>query len=285
MAVAVRPKEGCKYKDLREWLALVEEFGQLKKVSGAHWDLEVGSVLELICEKYKHPPAILFENIPGYPKEHRILAAELESVDRLALTTGLPPGLGSLEFVQNWRQKVRQIQPIEPHVVANGPILENVKTGEEISVLQFPVPRWHELDGGRYIGTADLVITRDPEENWVNVGTYRSMVHDEKTLGLYISPGKHGRIHRDKHHEKGKSCPVVICFGQDPLLFIAASTDVPYGMNEFAYAGGIRGEPVPVVLGPRTGFAIPADAEIAIEGEIFPGERREEGPFGEWTGY
>ncbi len=260
MTTQAESGQAWKYKDLREWIAAVDRLGQLKKVTGAHWDLEIGSVIELVCEKYKHPPALLFEGIPGYPREHRILAAELESVERLAITTGLPPTTSALEFVQSWRKKEKQIQPIEPTVVTHAPILENVASGENISLLQFPVPRWHELDGGRYIGTADLVITRDPEENWVNVGTYRSMVHDEKTLGLYISPGKHGRIHRDKHYESNKSCPVVICFGQDPLLFIAASTDVPYGMNEFAYAGGIRGESVPIVLGPKTGLPIPANA-------------------------
>lgn len=285
MAVPAESAKGWRYRDLREWIAAVERLGQLQRVAGAHWDLEIGAVTELICEKYKQPPSILFDEIPGYPKNYRVLTTELETVERLALTTGLPPQITSLEFVQRWRQKVRAIRPIEPVVVKDGPILENVATGDDISVLRFPAPRWHELDGGRYIGTADLVITRDPEEGWVNLGTYRSMIHDEKRAGLYISPGKHGRIHRQKHFDGNRSCPVAISFGQDPLLFIAASTDVPYGMNELAYAGGVRGEPVPVILGPRTGLPIPAHAEIAIEGEMIPGELREEGPFGEWTGY
>ena len=72
------------------------------------------------------------------------------------------------------------------------------------------MPHWHELDGGRYIGTDDLVITRDPEEDWVNVGTYRIMVHGPDRLGLHMSPGKHGRVHKDKYHAQGKPLPIAV---------------------------------------------------------------------------
>ncbi|MBI4526768.1 MAG: UbiD family decarboxylase [Deltaproteobacteria bacterium] len=285
MAIAAKSEQVWNYRGLREWIDAVDRLGQLRKVTGAHWDLEIGAVTELLCEKYKQPPSILFDGIPDYPKNYRVLSAEIETVERLALTTGLPPRISPLEFVQRWRHKVRQIKPIEPEVVKDGPLLQNVLTGDDISILKFPAPRWHEEDGGRYIGTADLVITRDPEEGWVNLGTYRSMVHDERSVGLYISPGKHGRIQRQKYYDNQKSCPVAISFGQDPLLFIAASIDVPYGMNELAYAGGVRGEPIQVISGPKTGLPIPANSEIAIEGEMIPGDLKEEGPFGEWTGY
>src|ERR1041385_4994566 len=71
------------------------------------------------------------------------------------------------------------------------PILENY-VEKSIDLESFPVPRWHELDGGRYIGTDDLVITQDPEEGWINAGTYRVMLQAQDALALYISPGKHG---------------------------------------------------------------------------------------------
>ena len=72
-------------------------------------------------------------------------------------------------------------------------------TGDAIDVTMFPTPKWHEEDGGRYIGTGSFNVTRDPDEGWINCGTYRVMIHDEKTVGFYISPGKHGRIQRDKY--------------------------------------------------------------------------------------
>jgi 4-hydroxy-3-polyprenylbenzoate decarboxylase len=128
-------------------------------------------------------------------------------------------------------------------------------------------------------------MTQDPDEGWVNMGVYRTMVHDRDRLAVYISPGKHGRIHRQKAFDQNKPLKVAITFGQDPLLFLLASRQIPWGEQELDYAGGIQGAPVQVIRGEFTGLPIPATAEIAIEGEIMPDESRMEGPFGEWTGY
>jgi 4-hydroxy-3-polyprenylbenzoate decarboxylase len=104
-------------------------------------------------------------------------------------------------------------------------------------------------------------------------------------MGLHMSPGKHGRVHRDKHHAAGKPLPIAVSFGHHPINFLVASTDVPNRVNEYAYAGGITGRPLDIVDGPLTGLPIPADSEIAIEGEVLPNDFMPEGPFGEWTGY
>jgi 4-hydroxy-3-polyprenylbenzoate decarboxylase len=117
------------------------------------------------------------------------------------------------------------------------------------------------------------------------MGTYRVMVHDKNRVGFYISPGKHGRIHREKYFAKGEPCPLVIVTGLNPLLFLASCTEVPPNVSETAWVGGIRGEPINVVEGKITGLPIPADAEIALEGYAYPNEKMAEGPFGEWTGY
>jgi 4-hydroxy-3-polyprenylbenzoate decarboxylase len=111
------------------------------------------------------------------------------------------------------------------------------------------------------------------------------MTQGPDALNLYISPGKHGGLHRDKWFAKGKPCPVVISFGHHPLMFIAACTDVPAGMSEFAYAGGIYDAPVRLIRGEKTSLPVPAYSEIAIEGEMLPGDVKPEGPFGEWPGY
>ena len=105
--------------------------------------------------------------------------------------------------------------------------------------------------------------------------------------GLYVSPGHHARIMREKYWEKGKAVPVVVTFGQDPLLFLVAGQSMPYGMSEFDYCGGLRGAPIDVIRGEVTGLPIPATAEIAIEGEVPPPKEQVhmEGPFGEWPGY
>src|SRR3990170_261824 len=180
---------------------------------------------------------------------------------------------------------MREYAPLPPTSVANGPVMENILEGPAVDLLKFPTPRWNELDGGRYIGTDCVVVTRDPEEKWVNLGTYRVMVHDKNTLGLYISPGKDGRIQMEKAFKRNEPFPVAMTFGHDPLLTYIASFHLPWGTSEYDYAGWVKGRPVEVITGPVTGLPIPARAEIAVEGFVFPGEVKEEGPFGEFTGY
>ena len=271
--------------DLRSWLQEVDELGQLITVNDAHWDLELAILAEIINDRSKTRPAIVFDKIRGYPKGYRVAVNLLSSVQRLALTMGMDPSISEFEFVQRWRRQVKSIRPLEPTKVKDAPLFENVQKGGEVDLFKFPVPRWHELDGGRYIGTDDLVVTRDPEEDWVNVGTYRIMIHGRDHLGLHMSPGKHGRVHRDKHHQDGKALPIAVSFGHHPINFLVASTDVPNRINEYAYGGGITGESLSIVEGPLTGLPLPADAEIAIEGEVLPNDFMPEGPFGEWTGY
>jgi 4-hydroxy-3-polyprenylbenzoate decarboxylase len=128
-------------------------------------------------------------------------------------------------------------------------------------------------------------ITRDPDEGWVNLGTYRVMIHDKDTAGFYISPGKHGRIQREKYESQGKPCKVAVSIGHDPLVYLAGSIEVPYGTSEYDFIGGLRGEPYEVIEGEYTGYPIPARAEIVIEGDAILHETRTEGHFGEWTGY
>ena len=97
-------------------------------------------------------------------------------------------------------------------------------------MFKFPTPLWHDKDGGRYIGTGSVDITRDPDEGWVNYGTYRVMIHDKNKVGFYISPGKHGRIQREKYAASGKPFKIAMSFGHDPLTFLAGSIEVPYGV-------------------------------------------------------
>jgi 4-hydroxy-3-polyprenylbenzoate decarboxylase len=271
--------------DLRTWLNEVDKLGQLMTVENVHWDLELSTLTEIINERSKTRPALLFDHIRDYPQGYRVAANLVSSVGRLALTLGMKPGMSEMDFVQAWRGQVKKITAIPATTVSTAPLFENVKEGKDINVFKFPVPRWHELDGGRYIGTDDLVITRDPEEDWVNVGTYRIMVHGPDRLGLHMSPGKHGRVHRDKYHARGKPLPIAVSFGHHPINFVFASTDVPNRVNEYDYASGVLGRSLEVVKGPLTGLPIPADAEIAIEGEVAADDLLPEGPFGEWTGY
>ena len=272
--------------DLRDWLARVEGIGELMRVSGVHWNLEMGAVAEMIYhDRPENPPAILFENIPGYPADYRVLSGMTNSPRRLALTLGLPMPKHPLDVVRAYRDRMKRFKLIPNTFVNGGPLLDHVDRDGAVDLLKFPVPYLHELDGGRYIGTGDLVIMRDPDTDWVNIGTYRVMVHDRNTVGLWMSPGKHGRQIREKYFSAGKPCPVVISCGHDPLLFLSSGNEVNYGTSEFAQAGGHRGAPFATIKSELHGLPMPAHGEIVLEGEIVADDMRPEGPFGEWTGY
>jgi 4-hydroxy-3-polyprenylbenzoate decarboxylase len=265
--------------DLREFLRLSRERGELQVIQGADPHLEMGALYELSLRKL-YPPVLLFEDIQGHAAYVRVATN--------VRTSPLLIGNLDLEAVQRLRrERGRSIEGIEPEEVSTGPVLDNILRDDEVDIRKFPAPVWHPLDGGGYIGTECLVIMKDPDSDWVNVGTYRVMVHDGKTLGLFIEPGKHGNIIRQKYWQRGQSCPVAICVGQAPVLGNVAGSASKQGQSEMAMAGGRLGRPVRVVRGEKTGLPFPADGELVFEGEIPPPEveSRPEGPFAEWTGY
>lgn len=278
------------YRDLREWLAAVEAMGELKTVRGVPWDREMGAMVDMAyrAKGSGKCPAILFDDVPGYPAGYRCLYGMMASPRRFAFTVGgidVKTAHNNIEYLKQYRARMKDIQYIPPVFVDRSPIFENVMEGDDIDLFKLPVPIHHELDGGRYIGTACGVITRDPDTGGLNCGTYRIQVHDAKTCTCYISPGKHGRLHRDQYFERGQHCPAVAVVGIDPILFLAARYQVPPGLSELDWVGGMRGEPLGVVRSKYTDLPIPANSEIVLEGEFRADERRLEGPFGEWPGY
>ena len=273
--------------DLRAWLAKVEAKGELKRIDGADWNIEIGAI-SMLHSRSEPCFALLFDNIKDYPRGHRVLTCSVTNRRRLELALNLPETNSNLELVKATREKLAaweaSMQEFPCEEVNSGPILENVRSGKDVNLFELPIPKWHEEDGGRYIGTGDAIITRDPETGEVNLGTYRIMAHDERTTGLYISPGKHGRMHYEKYHALGKPCPVAMSFGHHPIINRVASLEVPPG-SEYQFAGAMQGEPVRVIKEEITGLPIPADSEIVAVGWCHPGETKVEGPFGEWTGY
>jgi len=274
------------FRDLRDFLAAIDKLGMLRVVEGAHWDLEIGAISQMMQESEENP-VLLFDKIPGYPPGFRVLANHQNSPQKQALILGIPTHLGLLELVREMKERRKQTSFIPPREVKDGPILENCDRGDKVNLPKFPTPRWRTLEGGRYIGTATLVINRDPDEGWVNMGCYRQMIHDQRTVGYFVEPHHHGMIIAKKYWARGKACPVVACYGQDLELFHAATASAPWGRSELDLAGGLKGEPVEVIRGELTGLPIPARAEIAIEGEVPPPEidSRIEGPYREWPGY
>ena len=129
------------------------------------------------------------------------------------------------------------------------------------------------------------MVTKDFDSDWINLGTYRMMVHDKKSCGLNMVLGKHGRQQVDRYFSQDKPFPVAVSVGHHPLLFLFAGLEVGYGISEYNYIGGIVGKPVEVIRGEVTGLPIPASSEIVLEGWCRPGNLKQEGPLGEFHGY
>jgi UbiD family decarboxylase len=272
------------YDDLRQWIEEARKLGEIKEVKNLSWQRDIGMVAEMALHD-DAASCFIFEDVPGTIKGSRILV-NFFGGKRKNMTLGFPTELSKIELSEGFRTHyMGPMKRIAPRYVNDGPIFENVLEGDAVDLTRFPAPQWHEPDGGRYIGTGCFNVMRDPDDGWINCGTYRVMIHDAKSAGFYISPGKHGRQMRDKYKARGEAMPVAVVCGGDPMTFLMACSEVPYGVSEYEVVGGMRGKPVDVIKGPLTGLPIPANAEIVLEGFVEPGNERIEGPFGEWTGY
>jgi UbiD family decarboxylase len=279
---------GHGWKDLREWVEQAEQLGELRRVSGATWEGDIGEATAVLDRN--HPaPAVLFDDVPGYPAGFRVLVNANGTDRRQALTLGVehPEGVRGHDLLMSfWRERLTTAAPIDPVVVEDAAFFENQVEADDVDLLAFPVPRWHPDDGGRFLATAGLTIMRDPDTGVLNMGTYRGQVLGRNELGIFISPGHHGAAILAKYAARNEPCPVVSVVGCDPLLFMASCAEgLAFGESELSWVGGVVGAPVPVVEGPLTGLPLPARSEVVLEGFIDPHERRDEGPYGEWHGY
>ena len=271
---------------LREFLKKLESAGQLKRVQAeVHWDQEITAISQESL--MRRGPALLFENIANYRKTHgkRVAVGMIESLERAKIAMELPPTASRRDMVQIWRERVAQ--PVPPKLVRTGPCKEVIEKGKDVDLLEFPVPKIHSRDGGRYLLTWCLVVTKDPENGWVNVGVYRGMVLDKSRIAVYYLPFQHWGLQGRKYRQKGKSMPVAAVIGVEPITNWVAATAVPSGACEYDIAGAIRGVPVELVKCETVDLEVPSTAEIVIEGEMSldPAEFQPEGPFGEYVGH
>jgi len=275
--------------DLRDWLARVEQIGELVRVRKPVDRDEEMSAISYLVAKMQPSPAVLFEQARGFeksPVKTRMLWNILgPSIKRIALTLEEPVDTPTVELIRRTKDKLkRRIVPREIDR-RQAPVCENTVTGKKIDLSQFPIPTHWPLDGGRYAGTGDAVITRDPDSGYLNIGTYRMMLQGKSQVGLYLSPGKDARLHITRAWQQGKPIEVAAAWGIDPLFMLVGSQTFPKNISEYEFAGGIKGEAIPVVRGATTDLLLPANAEFVIEGVIRPNSVKAEGPFGEFPGY
>ena len=166
------------YKDLREYMGLLEQKGLLVHVT-APVDLEheIGAILTRSLER--KGPAIVFDNVKGYEGKP-LVSNIISTVDQLAVAFNCEPEPDTMYaiIVDGHNNRVPSVN------VESGPCKEVISTGDDIDLYEMPTPYWHELDGGQYIGTAAGVVTRDPDTGIINMGTYRAMIVDRNHLTI-----------------------------------------------------------------------------------------------------
>jgi UbiD family decarboxylase len=274
------------FEDMRAFIAALEKEGDVKRISAeVDWDLEIGAITRKVYSA--QGPALLFENI----KDHRdtictkLFTGGVATKARIAMIMGLPQETRHRDIVEEVRKRWKR--PIPPVMIDSGLVKENIITGDSIDLYQFPVPKWHYLDGGRYINTFCAIITKDPESGIRNVGLYRGMIVSKDEIGVLLVPGQGWGVHFVKYKQMGKPMPVAVAIGCDESLVFHACSSVPRDVDEFDLNGGVLEEPTKLVKCEKIDLEVPANSEIVIEGLIDPSPEtyKMEGPFGEYTGY
>lgn len=271
------------FKGLREFIAKLETEGEVQPIADeVDCILEAGAILRKSAEAGL--PAPFFQKIKGYPEGYRLFGGGASKFSRMAIAMDMAPQTHPRDMMEEYLK--RRQHPIKPVMVKNAPCKENVHIGDEVDLLEFPVPLIHHGDRQRYIGTWHITISKDLQSGWLNWGTYRHALHNKNTIGISSDRFKHlGGMYYSSYEPQNKPMEVAIAIGVEPVSNFCATSPVPYGVSEVDVVGGIRGEPVELVKCETVDLVVPATAEIILEGEILPNERILEGPFGEYTGY
>ncbi|MFP4015529.1 MAG: menaquinone biosynthesis decarboxylase [Halanaerobiales bacterium] len=282
------------YIGLREFITTLEENDELIRVqTEVDSELEITEITDRVVKA--NGPALIFENIKGsdFPVlinafgSYRRMELALQ-VNSLAEIADRINAFLEIATPENIIDKLRVIPLIKeisrffPHTVKKAPCQEIIRDGVNLNI--FPILKCWPGDGGKFI-TLPLVFTRDLDSNKQNVGMYRMQVYDKETTGMHWHIHKDGAYNYRKYLNAGKRMEVAVAIGADPASIYAATAPLPAGLDEMVFAGFLRRAPVPMVQCKTIDLKVPADAEIILEGYLEPGELREEGPFGDHTGY
>ena len=244
-------------QDLREWLARVDEIGELLRVKQAVDRDEKMSAINYLVAKQLPSPAVLIERPAGFEKspigEKRLWNVLGPNLKRIALTLEEAADMPTVELVRWIKEKLKHRIPPREISQSKAPVYENTITGKKIDLNQLPIPRHWPLDGGRCAGSADAVITCDPDSGYLNFGAYRMIIQGKSQTGLYLSLGKDARLHVTRARQQGNSIQVAAAWGIDPLFMLVGSQTFPKNVSEYEFLGGIKGEAIPVVRGTTVG--------------------------------
>lgn len=273
------------YDDLRQFLNLLDESGQLVRIKDAVMpEPDVTAAAHAALRLGSRAPALLFENIRGY--NNRLVLNVHGSWANHALMLGMPKDATIseqfFELDRRWPGKTGTCKWV------NSAPCKEIKVTGNINLFDIlPLYRGNCWDGGCYLSKG-CVISRDPEDpdnfGKQNVGIYRMQVIGKDTLNIQPLIFHDLAVHFRRAEEARKPLPIAIAIGNEPIITFMAGTPIEYDQSEYEFAAALRCEPYKLIKAETSDLDLPAGAEVILEGEILPRSRSVEGPFGEFTG-
>jgi len=284
------------YADLREFLTRLESIGELVRVTTpVDPTLEVSEITQRVVRA--GGPALLFERptrgdmpiaINLFGTERRMAAAlGVGTLDEIGARIGelvkpeIPVGWAGLREAFG---KLGQLRGVPPKRVRSAPCQQRVYRGADVDLNRLPGLVTWPGDGGVFHNYG-LTHTKHPETGKRNLGLYRLQQHDANTLGMHWQIHKDSTAHHAVAERLGQRLPVAVAIGCDPAVSYAASAPLPPEIDEYLFAGFLRGGRVEMVDCLTVPLQVPAHAQIVLEGHLEPGKRHPEGPFGDHTGF
>jgi 4-hydroxy-3-polyprenylbenzoate decarboxylase len=301
------------YRSTLEFVESLEQADELVRISlPVATELEITEWADREMKSAGGGKALLFERptIHGSVSPFPLLINSMGSEKRMAMALGLkstdelakrmqlilkakPPT--NLRSAWNLAMQGLDLLHAKPNQVSSGPCQEVVHRFTQSpqskaestampTLLNLPILQCWPNDGGRFI-TLPCVHTKDPDSGERNLGMYRIQIHDPQTTGVHWQVHKVAARHGKQYYEKGEPMPVAITVGGDPAYAFAATAPLPDGLDEILFAGFIRKRSVDLLRCVTVPLEVPADVDFVIEGFVQPGESKEEGPFGDHTGF
>ena len=281
-------------EDIHEFITELEKNGELKRVkTEVDSNLEIAEILRR--EMYSNGSAILFENVKGY--DIPVLGNAFGSMKRLEIGLEMTDfteigqriaDMTKMDIPSGFLNKIKKLPELSkmassfPKAETRGPVTE--RTSSDASFDDLPILKSWPNDAGRFI-TLGLVATIHPETGVRNLGVYRMQIIDKTHAIMHWQKHKRGAHHGDISKDRGEKIPVAIIIGGEPATIFSSIAPVPEGLDKYLFAGITRKQGIKTVKCKTIDLDVPANAEIVLEGYVDPEDTRDEGPFGDHTGY
>lgn len=281
-------------EDLRDFIKELENNNELKRISAeVDSNLEIAEIIRR--QMYSNGPAILFENVKGYKMP--VLANAFGSMKRLEIGLEMKDftqigqrivDMTKMDIPSGFLNKIKKLPELSkmtesfPKLENSGPVTE--VTSNTASFDDLPILKSWSKDAGKFI-TLGLVATSHPETGVRNLGVFRMQILDSTHALMHWQKHKRGAHHSDISKDKGEKIPAAIIIGGDPATVFSSIAPVPEGLDKYLFAGITRKRGIKTVKCKTIDLEVPANAEIVLEGFVDPSDIRDEGPFGDHTGY